>query len=85
MSFHGAVRMLVVAWADRRAHEADTGRPSPLPEIPPGRFEAWAGERSGRPAAPATPGSACRTVDGRHGHLVEVLEQGRTILVCTPA
>ena len=85
MSFHGAVRMVLVAWTDRRADEATAGRPQPLPEIPPGRFEAWAREWLSRPAAAAGPGSACRTVDGRVGLLVEVREHGRTILVCTPS
>jgi hypothetical protein len=85
MSFYGAVRLLVLGRAERRADEANPGRPMPLPEIPPGRFEAWAGAWPGRAAAPAAPGAACRTADGRDGVLVEALHQGRTILVCAPA
>jgi hypothetical protein len=84
MSFHGAVRMVLVAWTHRRADESTEGRKSLLSEIPPGRFEAWGRESSRRPPVAAGPGSACRTADGRDGRLVEVREQGRTTLVCTP-
>lgn len=78
MSFYGAARLLIVAWDRRR----EAAAPESLPDIPPGRFAAWAREREGDPLVP---GTACRTADGRAGLLVEVVDGGETMLVCAPA
>jgi hypothetical protein len=84
MSFHGAVRVLVLA-CERRGPTPPSGTADALPEIEPGRFAAWARENPGSLPLPLAPGAVCRTVDGRAGRLVEVLDEGRTVLVCTAA
>jgi hypothetical protein len=84
MSFYGAIRVLVVGW-DRPSPTPPPGIADALPEIEPGRFAAWAREDLGSPPLPLAPGDACRTVDGRAGRIVEVLDEDRMILVCTAA
>ncbi len=85
MSFHGAIRLLVMGWK----RDGDAAAHGEIPESRPGAFAAWAGSEpdpvtSGAAASDA-PGDACLTADGRPGRLVEEVNGGRLALVCEVA
>jgi hypothetical protein len=78
MSFFGAVRLLVTTWRQPHGPAAD----GDLPEIRRGAWAAHAHAEAGGRARRAGLGDACRTGARREGRLVEIIERGRSVLVC---